>query len=236
MKNLLITCALLAASAALSEASAISLAPVNGPGSYPYLGFVVGPASSSDNLSSGSADYALLTEANFTAAGAGPTASGNAYSAQNDETTVFMIDASQNITVQWVNANLSLPTTTLIYLPGSDGLLITGDFATFNAAFPGGFTVRFTYVPSNATTGLIQVFNSNTNASIGYVSGSYTNPGVSRFGITANSASALVINNPIGTVTPEPSSTTLFTAALGLLWLFRKSSGLRDPKIGTVSS
>jgi len=230
MKKLSITCALLSVSAALSQASVISLTPVNGPGNYPYLGFVVGPASSSDNLNSGSPNYALLTEANFTAAGVGPTASGNAYSAKNDETTVFMIDGSGNITAQWVNTNLSMPTTTLVYLPGSDGLLITGDFTAFDAAFPGGFTVRFSYVPSNATTGLIQVFNANTNASVGYVNESYTNSVNKRFGITANSASALIINDPIGTVTPEPASTSLFTAALGLLWLVRKSSGsLPDP-------
>ena len=206
----------------LSTASAVFLTPVNGPGGFPDLGFVVGPASSNDDLGAGSPNYDLLTEANFTALGAGPTASGNAYSGANDETTVFLVDSSGNITVQWINTNLSSPATSLVYLAGSDGLLITGDFTAFNAAFPGGILTKWLYVPLNATTGNIQVFNASTNASVGYVSNSYTNSTTHRFGITATSANALIIDDPISAATPEPGSIALLTAGLGALWVVRK--------------
>ncbi|KAF8910727.1 hypothetical protein CPB85DRAFT_1562067 [Mucidula mucida] len=109
---------------------------------HPLLGAVVGPASSDDNLSSGSPNYLILTGTSHTDANAPPSPAGNSYSGQNSESAIWTYSTStQKITAQWVNTDNSKPATFLYYLAGSDGLLLVGDPTAFNDAFPGGYAV-----------------------------------------------------------------------------------------------
>jgi hypothetical protein len=127
--------------------SVFAISTLNGPDStLPFLGAVVGPASSSNDLGAGSFNYDLLTASVQTAPGTPPTAGTNAYSSQLIESSIWSLTGGNFLAAQWVNTNSSLPATYLYYLPGSNGLLLTGDPAAFNSAFPGGFQANFDLV------------------------------------------------------------------------------------------
>jgi len=114
---------------------------------HPFFGAVVGPASSDDDLTSGSSNYALLTGTSHTAAGAPPSAAGNSYSGQNSESTIWNYNTgTHELTASWINTDGVPGPTTLYYLPGSNGLLLVGDPGVFNEAFPGGYAVKYTVV------------------------------------------------------------------------------------------
>ncbi|KAF9533268.1 hypothetical protein CPB83DRAFT_846162 [Crepidotus variabilis] len=109
---------------------------------HPFLGAVVGPASNSNDLSTGSPDYALLTGSSHTAAGSPPASVGNSYSGQNSESTIWNYNsASHGLTAAWINTDGTTAPTHLYYLGGSDALLLVGDVNAFNSAFPGGYPV-----------------------------------------------------------------------------------------------
>lgn len=118
----------------------------NGPDpSYPYLGFVVGPASSNNDLAPGSYNYLLLTASKQTASGSTPSNVGNAYSTEQlSESAVWTTASSNTISAQWVNSDGSKPLTTLVFQAG--GLLATGDEASFNQKYPGAVNAIFTIV------------------------------------------------------------------------------------------
>jgi hypothetical protein len=118
----------------------------NGPdGAHPFLGFVVGPADSDNDLGSGSFNYILLTGTSPTTSGSPPAAVGNSYDSGDSESMVWTYDSS-SLTAQWVNTDGSHPSTTLWYLPSANGLVAVGDPTSFSASFPGGFAVSFTIV------------------------------------------------------------------------------------------
>jgi hypothetical protein len=121
--------------------------------SYSYLGAVVGPASSNEDLSTGSINYDLLTATALTSPGAPPSSAGNAYNGQSSEGAIWSFSsATSTLTAQWVNTDSSRPTTYLYYLPGSDGLLLVGDPTAFNDNFPGGYQVSYRFVGTAAST------------------------------------------------------------------------------------
>lgn len=137
-----------ALSVTVNKGSKQNIVKNNGPdlGTYPFLGFTVGPTSSSNNLATGSTNNILLTSTAVTPPGSPPASVGNAYSGNPSESAVWTADANFFITAQWVNTDSSLPPTFLYYLPNSDGLLATGDPAAFSSSFNGGFTVVFQVV------------------------------------------------------------------------------------------
>jgi len=124
----------------------LELQTINGPDpSHTLLGFVVGPADTSNDLSAGSFNYLLLTEVNHTPALSPPAAVGNSYDSGDSESTIWMYDTvTSHLTAQWINTDGSQPATILWYLPSANGLVATGDTSAFSASFPGGYAIVIT--------------------------------------------------------------------------------------------
>jgi hypothetical protein len=114
------------------------------PGTYPFLGFVVGPTSSNNDLASGSSNYILLTSTAVTLPGSPPQNVGNAYNGDASESAIWTADGNYFITAQWVNSDLTLPPTILFDISG--GLLATGDPGQFQQDFVVGSNVVFQVV------------------------------------------------------------------------------------------
>jgi len=115
---------------------------------FPYMGGVVGPADTDNDIGPGGYNYILLTDSAETQPGQTPSPAGNAYDGGDCESAIWIFDSTNNgITGQWINTDGSKPTSILVYLPSADGVLITGDFTAFSAAFPGGEQITFTLVP-----------------------------------------------------------------------------------------
>ena len=100
----------------------------------PYLGFFVDPTNSDNNLNSGSANYAPLSDTsgtppNASAQSGQDTANGNDYI----ESAVWSFDATTSQLVpQWINTDSSTPPTVLLYIDDDNSFAITGDEAAFN--------------------------------------------------------------------------------------------------------
>ncbi|KAJ7284731.1 hypothetical protein C8J57DRAFT_1497616 [Mycena rebaudengoi] len=108
----------------------------------PEFAAVVGPASSSNNLLPGSANYALLVTSEHTAPYAPPQLVSNSYSSAPAESAIWKLDIpSSTFTPTWVNDDGLNAPTSLVYLAGSDALLLTGDPVAFGNAFPGSIVV-----------------------------------------------------------------------------------------------
>ncbi|KAJ7856292.1 hypothetical protein B0H13DRAFT_2673030 [Mycena leptocephala] len=118
-------------------------------GSWPLMGGIDGVVNDSDNLSSGSSNFAYIQGTTQTPPNSPPASVSNSYpSAEDSESAIWIYDASTNaITAQWINtdsllpafafvafASAALPTTSIAYVSGSDAL-ITGDSNAFLSAF-----------------------------------------------------------------------------------------------------
>lgn len=111
--------------------SGVSITRSNAPdSSHPYLGFVVGPESISNDLEAGSFNDALLLATSFS-----PPNSTASHQVSNTfityaagESSVWSSPAGSDVlTPEWTNEDSSTASTTLLYLPDSDAFAITGD-------------------------------------------------------------------------------------------------------------
>jgi len=116
--------------------------------SFPLMGAIVGVASSNDNLNSGSLNYAYIQGTTHTDPGAEPQSNSNSYPAQeNSESAIWTYNSVTNeITAQWVNVGGGKPTSYILYVTGSNALILTGDPGAFNDAFGSSPTVTFKLV------------------------------------------------------------------------------------------
>jgi hypothetical protein len=106
------------------------------PGTYPFLGFVRGVSSTSNDLAAGSYNYLFLTSTAITPPNSPPADVGNSYNAGfSSESAIWTADANFFITAQWVNTDSSQPPTLFLYLGQNNLIVATGDRAAFNAEF-----------------------------------------------------------------------------------------------------
>jgi hypothetical protein len=105
-------CAPAARSQALSRSP-----PTTGPIIHSLIwGGIVGFANTSDNLGAGSFNYAYLGGTTLTAPGIAASAGANSFInatgiPEDIETSIWSIDAGNAVTAQWINTDLSSPTT-----------------------------------------------------------------------------------------------------------------------------
>jgi hypothetical protein len=210
MKSLLPQLTLLLSATGLISASSMYINVLNSPyAGYGYLGAVVGPSSTSNDLGN-DYNYDLFTGTNYSAPGAVPAAIGNAYSGQDAEASIWQIDGSNNITAQWINTDGSAVNAVIWYLASANGLGLTGNFADFDAAFPGAVQITLKYVPSGPS-GHIEVFNNSTSADLGAISDQSLSPTL-RFGLTTTGANDLLVTLQ---ATPEPGSLGMIAVGIG---------------------
>ncbi|KAG9075911.1 hypothetical protein FRC06_009816, partial [Ceratobasidium sp. 370] len=139
--------------------SQIDFTAVNGQApAFPFVGGVVGFASTSDNFGPGSYNYAyvagtrqippgpaILADSTFGTATGVPTDSESAIWVYNPNT--------QAITAQWINTDGSAPATSFVYANDfNQALLLTGDANTLRNTFGAPYPdVTFTCVPPAVT-------------------------------------------------------------------------------------
>ncbi|KAG8910074.1 hypothetical protein FRC01_006561, partial [Tulasnella sp. 417] len=128
----------------------------NGPSStYPYFGTRF--ASTSDDLSPGSFNYAYITGTTQTPPGSPPSTEDNNNSfttattiPERSESAVWKFNpGTQDLSAQWINTDGSRPKTHLVYYAPDNVLIITGDVAAFQRNFgtDGNPPVTLTCVP-----------------------------------------------------------------------------------------
>jgi len=137
--------------------SQIDFTATNGPSAtYPFFGAIDGFASTDDDFSIGSYNYAYLGGTTQTPAGSPPFTQGdNSFSAaygipENIESAVWSYDpTTQAITAQWINTDGSAPATHIIFANDYNmALALTGDVSAFQDALAVNYPeVLFTCVP-----------------------------------------------------------------------------------------
>jgi len=143
------------------SASQLDMTATNSPsGGYPFFGAIVGYASTDDNFSVGSYNYAYLGGTTQTPAGSPPFTEGdNSFSVggipADIESAIWSYDsATQAITAQWINLDGSAPATHIIFVNDENkALAIAGDVAAFQDAFAVPYPeVLFTCVPPSSAS------------------------------------------------------------------------------------
>jgi len=136
--------------------SQLDLTAVNGQApSFPFLGGVIGFASTSDNFGIGSYNYAYVAGTGQTPPGSRPvfqdSTFGTATGVPTDSESAIWVynPTTQAITAQWINTDGSAPATSFVYANDfNKALLMTGDAnklrSTFGASYP---DVTLTCVP-----------------------------------------------------------------------------------------
>ncbi|KAG8908706.1 hypothetical protein FRC01_007279 [Tulasnella sp. 417] len=132
----------------------------NGPStSYPYLGGVVGFASTSDNLGPGSYNYAYVAGTEHipsrTPQATDQNDPNNSFSATTGiaasaEGAIWKYDpTTQDITAQWINTDGSASATYLVYANDfNQAFILTGDVEVFQGAFGVPYPpITFTCIP-----------------------------------------------------------------------------------------
>jgi hypothetical protein len=150
-----------------TSSSPFAITALNGPSvSFPYLGAIVGFSSTSDDLGAGSFNYLYLGGTVLTPSGSPPVSGGNTFSdatgiPENIESSIWSVSVGNTLNAQWINTDLSSPTTDPFYT--EDTLGFTGDFTAFQAEFGPATPVSFTFVPE----GGIQVPEPSSMAILG---------------------------------------------------------------------
>ena len=135
--------------------SPFSITTLNGPPAtltFPFLGGIVGAASTNDNIGPGSFNFVVL----------GGTASGTAFgqntftlstgTSKKSKSPLWSLGGSNALTAQWVNSDASLPVSHIMYINGI--LLLTGDVTAFQTMFGLGQEVALTFVSADAAVPL----------------------------------------------------------------------------------
>jgi len=106
-------------------------------GSWPFMGSIDGFVNASDDLSSGSSNFAYVQGTTQTAPGSPPASVSNSYPvAKNSESAIWTYDTSTNaITAQWFNMDGSKPPTSIVHILGANAFVITGDSGAVERAF-----------------------------------------------------------------------------------------------------
>ncbi|KAI0741408.1 hypothetical protein C8Q80DRAFT_1273846 [Daedaleopsis nitida] len=144
-----------------SETGYVDIIALNGPSVYPYVGGVVGFASSSDNLGAALGTNYVYIAATTQGTSSlislpifqrGPAVSGpNAYSAatgldRHIESAIWQIADNDQLSVSWVNSDGSLPAVQLLYVPSAKAFAITADPVGFQANFGTAQAAIFKFV------------------------------------------------------------------------------------------
>ncbi|KAI0773025.1 hypothetical protein BD413DRAFT_310319 [Trametes elegans] len=123
---------------------------VNGIADYPYLGAVVGYASTDDNITPSSTNYVYIAGTSQVAHG--PAVSGpNAFTAatgtaKDFESAIWTLGDNNALVPQWTNTDGSVAAAQLVYTDSAQAFTLTGDVATFTANFGPTSEVAFTFV------------------------------------------------------------------------------------------
>lgn len=208
----------------LACATPISIVTSNSPNpSYPYLGGIVGSASTSNDLLAGSYNYVYLGGTGLSSAGAAPQSGGNSFTAatsiaESYESAIWSLGAGNLLTAQWVNADLSTQVTYAALVQGV--LVLTGDLTAFRNTFGSADELTFVYVPSG-TSGYIEAYDVTTGGTdLGALAASFNVFG--EYGaFTSSSTNRLEVILPTSGV-PEPATAGFIAAGLALVVLGRK--------------
>jgi hypothetical protein len=136
-----------------------SLTASNGPdNTYPLVGWIVGFASTSDNLSPGSHNYAYLGGTTATPPNSRAVAGANAFTnatgiPEDIESAIWSVSPTLALTPQWVNTDASKPATFAVTSTGI--FVVTGDTTAFQNTFGPATNVAFTFVPAPMTACVI---------------------------------------------------------------------------------
>jgi len=128
----------------------VNIPAENGIPNFPLLGAVTGFASTSDNLGSGSSNYAYVVGTNETPVNSHPASVGNSFStttgiSEDSESAIWSFSFTNgHIEPQWVNTDGSQPSTVVVF--SQNTLVVTGDLAAFTTAF-GGEQVYLEFSP-----------------------------------------------------------------------------------------
>jgi hypothetical protein len=144
-----------------SDSSApFSILGTNGPdATYPYLGGVVGFASTSNDLGAGSRNYAYLA-----GTVAGTATNQNSFSTASgvpelSQSVLWSLSAGNLLTASWVNTDSSIVAATIVFYQPDKVFLLVGDLAAFSASFGGTATpVNFTFVATTPIPAALPLF------------------------------------------------------------------------------
>ncbi|KAI0824289.1 hypothetical protein BC628DRAFT_1445186 [Trametes gibbosa] len=123
---------------------------VNGLASFPYVGAVVGFASTDDNIRAGSFNYAYIAGAASQVAYGRAQPVSNSFSSatttdKDAETAIWTLSDTNALALTWVNTDGGAVTTPssvhLLYVPGSSAFTLTGDVTQFVGTFGEGTEV-----------------------------------------------------------------------------------------------
>jgi hypothetical protein len=201
-----------------SDYLSVSLAPgaqqnitaVNGQDpSFPLVGAIVGFSSTSDNLASGSPNYAYLGGTTATPPGSPPAAGANAFThatgiGEHIESAIWTINDANMLSPQWINTDSSQPATHLVDI--TNILVVTGDVTAFTNTFGPNSNVALTFVPTAACT--------DNDLALTAVPSNITVPATGPSGAivtyTPPTAGDEGGNDPAATVACSPASGSLF--------------------------
>ncbi|KAJ7493697.1 hypothetical protein FB451DRAFT_1215152 [Mycena latifolia] len=117
---------------------------------WPYMGGIVGVINTNANLASGSPNFAYVQGTSLTPDDSPAASVSNSYpTIEKSESAIWNYDASTGaISAQWINIDGSAPATAIVYVAGSNALVLAGDASVFASSFPGSYAVTFTFVSS----------------------------------------------------------------------------------------
>jgi hypothetical protein len=188
-----------------------SLTATNGPNNtYPFVGGIVGFASTSDNLSPGSPNYAYLGGTTATPPNSRAVAGANAFTnatgiPEDIESAIWSVSPTFALTPQWVNTDASKPATFAVTSTGI--FVLTGDRTAFQNTFGAATNVAFTFVPAPATTCVIAT--PTLSVAKAHV-GTFTQSSTGEWDITVNNTAASSITS--GTTTVSDTLPAGYTA------------------------
>ncbi|HWH10557.1 MAG TPA: Ig-like domain-containing protein [Solirubrobacteraceae bacterium] len=141
----------------VTDGATTSITALNGQNaSFPLVGGIVGFSNSSNDLGSGSFNYAYLGGTTATAPGAAPQSGANAFTdatgiPEDIESSIWTDGPGAQMIPQWVNTDGSRPATHLVDITGI--LVMAGDTTAFRNTFGPADDVAINFVPTAAPSG-----------------------------------------------------------------------------------